>query len=284
MIDRDVMRLIIGIFFFILLSSPAAFSSEYVPHWQTNGSLVGVARGNSDALMFQGSYNKKYSYSFNESFNVEDGYIQFGTVGRVSPASVSAGGNIEWLPMAVLQFKLESELIQYFGNFSNVLTFENLTDNYSDDARADLEDDAQASTVIHHKGDAILRAKLKSVVGRYVYSKEYFDFDVDGTYIYEPGYDLLMENQSYITTKKLEFFYDASNDSSRPKLIGLFHESNEADSTNMELTKVGVQSLWSSKLASEEVLLLGQFGQHLKSRYREDEVFLTIGIIKRLSF
>lgn len=267
----------------LLFSSSFSLAGAYTPHWQSNGSLVGVARGNSDALMFQASHNNKYSYSFNDAFNVEDGYIQFGAVGRVSPASISAGGNIEWLPLAILQFKLESEMIRYFGNFSNILTFDNLSDDYSDEARLDLEDDARSSTVIHHKGDAILRAKVKSIVGRYVYTKEYFDFDLSGggEFIYEPGYDLLMENTSYITTQKVEFFYDASPSSAKPRLIGLFHETNEADSTNIELAKLGLQGFWSTELANEDVILLGQFGQHLKSRYREDEVFVTLGLVKR---
>lgn len=267
----------------LLAFSSLTLAEDYAPNWQTNGSLVAVARANPNALMFQASRNKKYSYSFSEALNVEDGYIQFGAVGRVSPASISAGGNIEWLPLAVLQFKLESEVIRYFGNFSNVLTFNNLSDDYSDEARLDLEDEARSSTVIHHKGDAILRAKVKSIVGRYVYTKEYFDFNSlgNGQFIYEPGYDLLMENKSYITTEKVEFFYDASESSDKPRLLGLFHENNEADSTNIELSKLGVQGFWSTELANEDVILLGQFGQHLKSRYREDEVFVTLGLVKR---
>ena len=268
----------ISICAWLFLSLPSY--GEYQPSWSNDKKLVLVGRLNPRALMIQGSWDKKYSYSFNDELGIEDGYFQYGAVSRLSPASAGVGGTIEWLPLVFLQLTAETEVVRYFGNFSNVLTFNTISDDYSDDARNDLEDQAQSSTLIHHKLDAVLRGKVGSIIGRYVYSSEYFDFDVNGNLVYEPGYDLLMENKSYINTHKFEFFYEFPSAEGETKLLGVFHESNKADSTKLENTKLGLQTLWSDKLGSDPIKWLGQFGQHLKSRYRKDEYFVTVGLIK----
>ena len=254
--------------------------AEFEPYWSTDKKWVLVGRLNPDALMVQGSWDRQYAYSYHPELSMVDGYLQYGAITRLSPASFSIGGNLEWLPLPILQLKAESEVIRYFGNFSNVLTFDAVTDDYSDEARDQLEDEAQSSTVFHHKVDAILRAKIGSIIGRYVYTSEWFDFDVEGTLIYEPGYDLLMENAAQIDTQKLEVFYQFPSLESEKKLLGVFHETNESLSVNMKNTKIGMQSLWSDQVYGEQIKWLWQFGQHLTSKYREDEFFVTVGIIK----
>jgi len=233
-------------------------------------------------LMLEVAKGERLNYHYSEQLDMIDGFVEYAGAVRVSPASSSVVFKGQWLPLAVLKFNGEAEYGRYFGNFSNVLLFDDANADYSDQARKDLEDGAQAAWFSRYKFEAVLRARLGPVVGRYVASSEYFDFDVDdqGQFIYEPSYDLLIKNRDTVEVTKWELFYALPSVAAGKRLIGIFHETNDATSSETRQKKLGFQSLWGQNTYGHDVLWVAQLAYHTESRYREDEWMGTLGLIK----
>ncbi len=267
----------------MLLALPS-YASEYQPHWENKGAFLAITRSNPDILLFAAGGARKLSYSFDDELGIESGYIQFGSSVAISPATKGISLNLEWLPLAFLQFKNQTDYTHFNGEYSNILTFDSADDNFSDKAREDREDDAQSGVLVHNKFDAQLRGKIGDIVGLYTRSIDHYDFDVEGELVYEAGYDLLVENDGDIETVKWQFFYDFKSEPDRKKLIGVFHELNDSVSAGIKQRKQGVEMVWPFSFDSGEYTMMSQLGVHIDSVNREGEYFATFVLIKPFLF
>jgi len=249
-------------------------------HDQARGLLI--SRLNPDVLILEMAKGERLDYHYSTALDMVDGSFEYAGAVRLSPASGSALLKLQWLPVAFFKLNSEAEWGRYYGNFSNVLLFDGADADYSDERRETLEDDAQAAWFSRYKLEGVLRAKVGPVVARYSAAQEYFDYDVNdqGRFIYEPSYDLLIQNQDTVDISKLELFYAFPSVAAGKRLVGLFFESNESDSANIQQEKLGLQSLWGQRTFEHDVLWVGQLAKHIDSRYRENEWMLTLGIIK----
>ena len=166
-------------------------------------------------------------------------YAQGGFQLGMTPVFGRIGAHIEWLPIAILQLRLQYDHYHFFGRYGSLLPYGSDNAAFGDD-----EIKARKGEEITGTGDRILfQPSLQMKFGPYIirdridYSA--YTFSGEGPFYHEWEYDTLLTTNDHLFVNQLMFFYGfIPNSNGKYLLFGPFHEYVRASHAKLVRTRV----------------------------------------------
>ena len=209
-------------------------------------------------------------------------YTQGGFQLSVTPAFGRIGAHIEWLPIAILQLRLQYDRYHFFGQYGSLLSY-----GSGDVAFGDDEIEARKGEEKTGTGDRILfQPTLQMKFGPYIIRNRIdyaaYSFSGEGPFYHEWEYDTLLMTNDHLFANQLMFYYEfISKSDGEHLLLGPFHEYVRASHAKLVRTRVGANLYYAPAakyFGFNQPRIWGQAGWNLKDRNRDDELFFVIGI------
>lgn len=219
---------------------------------------------------------------YNRSDNILwDGlYYQYGAQGSVTPAYGKMGLHLEWMPIALVQLRIQSERYFFSGSFGSLLEFPANNSPFDDDDIEAREGEERADTGSRNMFSLILRAKLATFVIRNVTELARYEFPGNGPYFLEREYELLMAKQEELFANQLYLFYDGS-DAAGTLYLGPYHDYVRLAESGQHRERVGLTVFreYQKALGSfQSPRWYLQMGRYLQEPNRDGEYYLVAGV------
>lgn len=284
------------IIFLIFLNALACGGMAIASNEQSNVSEInnwGVsldlgAGKNPDTLIFVGELRYRNIYRRDKSPLWDGLYTQGGFQLRVSPAFGKAGVHVEWLPIAILQLRLQYDRYAFFAKHGSLLAYASGDEPFDDDvieARRGEEKVGAADRILFQP---TLRLKLGHWLVRNKTDFALFEFSGKGPYYHERGYDTLLKINDRLLYNQLMLLYEfIHNEEGKTLLFGPFHEYLQTSHAGLERSLVGLSVYFvpREKYRSFKTPRFWlQAGQYLQDRNRDNEFYFLAGFGADLSF
>lgn len=270
----------------LALAEDAQTDSLPVRSWSSSLDLAGG--GNPATLVFVGEARYRNVYRLDKSSLWNDLYIQGGFQLSVTPAYAKAGMHIEWLPIAILQLRLQYDRYAFFAQHGSLLAYASGDEPFGDDvikSRRGEEKTGSANRVLFQPA---LRMKYGSYIIRNKSDFALFEFSGKGPYYHEWEYDVLLKTDDRLLNNQFMLLYELiQNENGRTLLVGPYHEYLTTSHANLERSRAGL-SLYFVPVERIRVFhqprLWIQAGRYLQDRNRDNEIYFLAGVGADLKF
>ncbi|MDH5446971.1 MAG: hypothetical protein OEY52_15595 [Gammaproteobacteria bacterium] len=235
---------------------------------------------NPMGLSFSASAYYRDNYEINDSILWNQLYWQTGGQIAANPAYQRAGVHFEWVPITVLQARIQYDRYYFSGDYGTLLTFNNTDGPFGDDEIKAREGEEQSGYGDRYLSSITLRAKLGNVVIRNVSQLSKYEFPGLGPYYLEREYELLMAQTDYLFSNQFYLLFESQNNKGRKRFFGPYYDYVRVRETRLERERLGVtfyqenSSAWGFLNSTRWYV---QGGVYLTERNRQDEAYLVVG-------
>ena len=252
------------------------------------GASFDIAAGDNPAtLAIVGEAQYRNVYRLDNSPLWDGLYTQGGFQFSVTPAFGRAGAHLEWLPIAILQLRLQYDRYAFFGQHGSLLSYASGDEPFGDDVIKARKGEEKTDTANRILLQPTLRLKFGPYILRNKSEIALFEFDGKGPYYHEWEYDTLLKTSDRLFFNQLMLLYEViKNEKGKTLLLGPFHEYLRTSHAGLERTRVGLSAYFVPKnkfLSFNRPRLWVQAGRYLKDRNRDDEFYFLAGVGADLS-
>lgn len=264
----------------IVLSAEKETTMKLADEWVTS---VDIAAGDNPAtvgLLAETHYRHIYR---RDSSPLWDGlYTQGGLQLSMTPAFGKIGAHIEWLPIGILQLRLQYDHYRFFGQHGSRLSY-----GSGDEAFGDKEIEARKGEEETGTGNRVLlQPTLQMKFGRYIVRDRIdyaaYTFSGEGPFYHEWEYDTLLSTSDHLFANQLMIFYEfIPRSNGKYLLFGPYHEYVRASHAKLVRRRIGANLYYepaSEYLGFNQPRIWAQAGRNLQDRNRDDELFFVVGI------
>lgn len=285
-IIRQKHILILGVF--ILTSALSSFSSPTIggedstPQANTSweGSLDLAAGTNPTTLALLTEVRRRHIYHQDSSPLWDGLYTQLGGQLSMSPAFANLGLHAEWLPIAVMQLRLQYDRYHFFGRYGSLLRYDSGDEPFGDasiEARSGEEKSGNAQRLLFQP---TLRLRFGPYLIRNKTDLALFDFSGPGPYYHEWEYDTLLKTQDRLVRNQSLLLYALQDDHQATILVGPEYEYLRTSHAKLTRKRLGLSGYLISKQTFSrfrQPRLWLQLGRYLEDRNREGGNYLLAG-------
>lgn len=264
----------------IVMAAEKESTIKVTDAWVTSVDLAAGDNPTTLALLAETRYRHIYHQ---DSFPLWDGlYRQGGFQINVTPAFGRIGAHAEWLPIAILQLRLQYDRYHFFGQYGSQLSY-----GAGDEPFGDKEIETRKGEEKTGTGNRILfQPTLQMKFGRYIVRNRIdyavYTFSGKGPFYHEWEYDTLLKTSDNLFANQLMFFYEFISKSNGKRLLfGPYHEYVRASHAKLVRTRMGANLYYSPMakyLGFNQPRIWAQAGWNLRDRNRDDEFFFVTGI------
>ena len=230
----------------------------------------------------------QYTYHRSRSPLWNDLYVQAGVQNLTNPAFISAGGHIEWMPIAIFKLRAQYDHLFFNGAFGSLLDFATAGEAYGDE----VQSQRRGSEVTGHANRFSVHPTLRAKAGRFIFrnAANFYRlyFPEGGPFYLDKEYDILVGQVDTLVSNKLFLMYDWGEPRlKQQKLGGLYYEYTHSDKAKLTRQRLGV--IWfQSPFANYAFLdrprwyILSAY--NLTDRNRGQSIYLALGIGADLHF
>ena len=160
--------------------------------------------GRINPLGFQDGLELTYRYRLMDSDSIlfRDSFVGLGATAMLTPAFTRLGLVAQAQPLAILYLEAKWQFAGWYGNFDNLQTYDDPTDDFSDAARGASEGGATIGWELDLTAE--LRLKVGPLVVRsrltFIHTEMTPPQRPGDTHYYDPLYDLLMPTSGWALT------------------------------------------------------------------------------------
>lgn len=243
---------------------------------------------NPAALAIAGETRYRDIYRLDNSPMWDGLYTQGGFQFSVTPAFGRAGVHVEWLPIAILQLRLQYDHYAFFGQHGSLLNYASGDELFGDDVIKARKGEEKTGTANRLLFQPTLRLKFGPYIIRNKAEYALFKISGKGPYYHEWEYDALLKTSDRLFFNQLLLMYELIQDEKgKTLLIGPFHEYMQTSHADLERTRVGLSVYFVPRkkyLSFRHPRIWIQAGKYLKDRNRDDEFYFLAGVGAELSF
>jgi hypothetical protein len=153
-----------------------------------------------------------YRYNLFDSDNVllGDTHAALTFAPYLTPAFTSVGLKFKLKPLALLELSARYDVVNYFGNFGNLQSFESPNEPYDDDTLDERESKGlnKAANGSTFTLETLVQAKVGSIAARTAIKTIFTDFDLaDDSVHYMPSLDVLVPSQGMTLSVDSDLLY-----------------------------------------------------------------------------
>ena len=139
------------------------------------------------------SLDRRYVYDIDEQRHIEWSYVQAGLQAMVSPAIASGGVHMDWTPAAVLNLRLQADVIGYYGIMGALRQFDDRPKHFDADRNADsLPGHDRTGAAFRVMLQPTLALQVSKVILRDQCNVSLYQFVGSGRFFYDYENDTLM--------------------------------------------------------------------------------------------
>ena len=208
-------------------------------------------------------------------------YVKGGGELSFNPAYGQVGIYLEWMPISILQMRVQFDRFSFFGRDGSLLTFDNGDEPFGD---ADIR--KRSGQEITGQADRLMfQPTLMGELGRYVLENEttfaLYSFDQTGPYFWDQEYDTLLKKDDRLIANNISVLYDfVPKEQNEKFLVGPTFEVVHAFSADLTRERLGL-SIYFEPVTRRSIFgyvqhprFYLQTGINIKDRNREDQFFL----------
>ncbi len=207
-------------------------------------------------------------------------YYQAGAQLRFTPAYSQAGLHIEWLPVAVIQLKLQYDRLYFSGDFGSLLSFSS-ADQPFDDNDLEAREGEEVSTYASRMAIGVtLQARVNKFIVRNILEQINYEFPGNGPFYLEREFELLLATDDQLLSNQLYLLVENKNEH-RDQYIGPYHDYVHVDKSGLTRERLGLTWLQQYKRSIaglQEPRWYIQAGYYLQDPNRKDELYFILGI------
>lgn len=246
-----------------------------------NDASLDLALGlNPKTLALLGEVRHRHIYHESNSLLWDKLYLQQGLQFTLSPAFANAGAHLEWLPIAVLQLRLQYDRYHFFGRHGSLLRYSSGSEAFGDDeieARQGEEKSGNAGRLLFQP---ILRAQIGGFIFRNKTDVALFDFSGPGPYYHEWEYDTLLKTHDRLVRNQTLLLYETRY-RGKTLLLGPLYEHMRSFHAGLKRKRLALSGylIYQNPLHGlQQPRLWLQLGRYLTDRNREGEYYLLSGV------
>ncbi|MDH5179476.1 MAG: hypothetical protein OEY07_07400 [Gammaproteobacteria bacterium] len=245
---------------------------------RTEVDLLGLYNPLGISIAIKGYQRRIYQQSDDPLW---DGlYYQYGLQANINPAFIRAGVHLEWLPLAVLQLRLQSDRLYFSGNNGSLLAFPAPTAPFDDDDLKLREGQEVWGEGRRHQAGLTLRAKFGRFIIRNVADVVDFEFPGRGPFYLEREYELLLAVSDRVYSNQIYLLYDIRH-ADGFSYLGPYHHYVRVRESEQRREQLGIT--WYREFRQPRFGFAAprcylQIGQYLQEPNRTDEGYLIVGI------
>jgi hypothetical protein len=204
-------------------------------------------------------------------------------VGHVlSPSFTRINVWAEWVPTPPIAVRAGVEPAAYFGRSGALMSYDLYDADFSKEAR-DLREDEQAG----FGGRAYVSPSLRLKAGHFVATStaefEWWRSDTPGPLYYEPSRDTLLKTDGdRLWTLTTIVLFEIEGAEGRKLALGANHRRLRVfDAPENDVQRLGGVLIWTigeRRFGVRQPTVLANAGVYLEDRFKEDGVFVTVGV------
>ncbi|MCK5335590.1 MAG: hypothetical protein KAQ67_05480 [Gammaproteobacteria bacterium] len=227
-----------------------------------------------------GFYRKVYRHDESALWNGL--YYQAGAQANLNPAFARAGIHVEWMPIAILQLRLQYDRLRFSGSNGSLLSFASSNELFGDDELESREGQEVSGYGDRSLLKLTLRAQFANTIVRNVTDLSHYKFPGAGPYYLEREYEILMAAEDDVVSNQLFLLFESKIDNGKIKrYIGPYHDYvhvRQSDLTRERLGLTWFQEYETTLGIFNKPRWYIQLGSYLKDQNRQDEIYLVFGI------
>jgi hypothetical protein len=146
-----------------------------------------------------------------DSMLFRDNFLFVGASPKVNPAFVKLGPSIEIQPLSIFNLRVSAELVQWFGTFGFMQSYQSPLDNYSDTEinAGKAQNRMYQATGGHFTIEPLIQVKAGPIAIRNRFSIEYWNMSVRSgdKLFYDPTLDTLVPANGWVIANDLDLLY-----------------------------------------------------------------------------
>ena len=173
-------------------------------------------------------------------------HLRAGVVTVLSPASVSGGLQLEWMPALFAVLSLRAELYGFFGANAGLLSFARADDDFGPSTLSErMQRDAEVASGQRLLFEPLLRAKLGGLVLRVQGKLAYHYFSGRGPLFYEAEHDTLLRRHDLLLGGSAAALWQVyQRGRHRTLLLGARYEVHHGLRAGLGRQRLGAVAFW----------------------------------------
>jgi hypothetical protein len=266
-----------------LASSPVTASAGEAT---TTLFAEGVGRyGPAGAMLFTG-VARRWSEEDGASVLARGRYAQVSAAAGVNAAYAQAALAVEWVPLAVLQLRLEYDLDGFFGAHGALLRLPSKDARFGTSELRALAGHEESGVGHRVMFSPVVRARLGRLVLRNQTDLDWYAFARPAGWYYESEYDTLLARRDWLVANRTVLFADLLD--GRPGatlLVGPMYDVTRSDAAAIVRQRTGAALFFAPAgawLGFDRVSVYALGGVNLSDRNRAGEPFAVLGLSGQL--
>lgn len=168
-------------------------------------------------------------------------YVQGGVQANINGAFVRAGLYLEWMPIAVLQLRVQLDRYHFNGSYGSLLAFDDVDSAYGDEVLAGREGDEQTAYGSRYSLRPTLRAKFGHYIVRNEINYYHYRFPGAGPYYLDRESEILLAQKDDLFLNNLNLLYEMNGENGGTRsLAGPFYEYARARESGIMRQLLGI--------------------------------------------
>jgi hypothetical protein len=209
-------------------------------------------------------------------------YLELGGAVGVNPAYSQGGAHLEWVPIAILQLRLQYDLYGFFGANGGLLSFPSAMSRFGDDeikAAGGSENTGLGQRLLF---SPVLRARAGRVLLRSQTDVAWFALSSMSGWFYEAEYDTLVSHSDLVVSNRTALMFELWRGAGESTLLaGPAYEVTHAFAADLGRQRAEGVVFWSpvetfGAFARPRLFAVG--GMNLVDRNRRHDPFVIVGM------
>jgi hypothetical protein len=239
-------------------------------------SLDLAAGDNPTTLALLGEVFRRKIYHRDPSPLWDGLYYQGGAQFTLTPAFGRLGVHFQWLPVAVMQLRLQLDHYEFFGRYGSLLSYASGHEPYGDHAIETRKGEETTGNARRLLLQPTLQAKWGRVILRNITDLAVFDFSGPGPYYHEWEYDVLLKTRDRLLRNRLMLLYEINNQKSNNAfLLGPMVNVMRSYHAGIKRTSLGAMAYL---FMNQKFRLWLQVARYSNDPNRDNEAYFLAGL------
>jgi hypothetical protein len=246
------------------------------PHPSPWAASLDLAAGdNPTTLAFLGEVYRRKIYHRDPSPLWDGLYYQGGAQFTLTPAFGRLGIHVQWLPVAVLQLRLQFDHYDFFGRYGSLLSYASAREPYGDHVIESRKGEETTGNARRLLLQPTLQAKWGPLILRNMTDLAVFDFSGSGPYYHEWEYDVLLKTRDRLVRNRLMLLYEIDYKNTNTFLLGPVMDVMRSYHAGIKRTSLGAMAYL---FINKKYRLWLQVARYSNDPNRDNEAYFLTGI------